>query len=300
MGSGLRVGRWPRFSTIIGLAVPAISLAQQTLAAGATPLDDISVTATRQEEKAIDALASVSVVNRQALRRQNAERLGTVASQVPGLTTQENPNDPATAINIRGLQDFGRVAVTVDGARQNFQRSGHNANGAVFLDPAFVRSIDVTRGPVANLYGSGAIGGVVSFETIDPKDILRPRETVAGEVGVTALLGGRQNGMNGIVIGALRPGDWGAGLLGLSFRSLNAYGNGNGRLVADSGQTLGSALAKVVLAPADGHSLKLSGQYQSYDFVNGSGTATTPRRSNAVETTNLVAVIHFPDQTMIG
>ncbi|MFY7951047.1 MAG: TonB-dependent receptor plug domain-containing protein, partial [Armatimonadaceae bacterium] len=115
--------------------------------------------------------------------------------------TQENPNDPATAVNVRGLQDFGRVAVTVDGARQNFQRSGHNANGAFFLDPAFVRTIDVTRGPVANIYGSGAIGGVVSFETVEPKDILRPREKVAGELGFTALLGGRQNGVYGSVIG---------------------------------------------------------------------------------------------------
>lgn len=302
MGSGLRAGLLASISTMIGLSTAVTSGAQQAPATGATTLDEISVTATRQEERAIDSLASVSVVNHQALRRQNAERLGSVASQVPGLTTQENPNDPATAINIRGLQDFGRVAVTVDGARQNFQRSGHNANGAVFLDPTFVRSVDVTRGPVANLYGSGAIGGVVSFETIDPKDILRPRESVAGEFGVAALLGGRQNGMNGSVIGAARPGDWGAGVLGLSFRSLNAYGNGSGRLVADSGHDLGAALAKLVLTPADGHSVKLSGQYQSYDFVNGLGTATAPRRSNAVETTNLVGRYTFsrPDNDWLN
>ena len=68
---------------------------------------------------------------------------------------------PRPSINIRGLQDFGRVAVVVDGARQNYQRTGHNANGSFFLDPELVGGVDVVRGPTANIYGSGAIGGVV-------------------------------------------------------------------------------------------------------------------------------------------
>ena len=56
-------------------------------------------------------------------------------------------DDPATAINIRGLQDFGRVAVVVDGARQNYQRTGHFANGSFFLDPELVGEVlDVMKG----------------------------------------------------------------------------------------------------------------------------------------------------------
>ncbi len=158
--------------------------AQSTVQSGnPAPLDDITVTVSRQEEKVIDSLSTTSVTSRQQLQTQAPQRLGTAISQMPGVTTQENPNDPATAINIRGLQDFGRVAVTIDGARQNFQRSGHNANGAFFLDPAFVRRIDVTSGPVANIYGSGAIGGVVSFETVDPWDISdRKRPSLAKSV----------------------------------------------------------------------------------------------------------------------
>ena len=37
------------------------------------------------------------------------------------------------------------------------------------------RQVDVMRGPVANTYGSGAIGGVVVFETKDADDFLRAR-----------------------------------------------------------------------------------------------------------------------------
>ena len=90
---------------------------------------------------------------------------------IPGVATQGNADDPGQAINIRGLQDFGRVNVTVDGARQNFQKSGHNANGQFYLDPEFLSRIDITRGPSATVFGSGAIGGVAAFTTRDVIDL---------------------------------------------------------------------------------------------------------------------------------
>ncbi len=266
-----------------------------------TPLDEITVTASRREERAIDALGSVSVTTRQEIRQQQPQRLGTIISQAPGVNTNENPNDPATAINIRGLQDFGRVAVTVDGARQNFQRSGHNANGAFFLDPAFVRTIDITRGPVANVYGSGAIGGVVSFETLNPSDILRPGERAATELGGTYLIG-RQSGFNGTAFGAVRPTDWAEGLIGVSYRNPGNYRDGAGLLIRDTEQEMRSGIAKLVLNPAEGHQIKLGGQFQKYDFTNGVGTSTAPRRDNQVTTSNFFAKYTFsrPDNPWVN
>lgn len=266
-----------------------------------TPLDEITVTATKQEERAVDALAAVSVRTREDLRRDQTQRIGSTLSQIPGVTSQENPNDPATAVNIRGLQDFGRVAVTVDGARQNFQRSGHNANGAFFLDPAFVRTIDVTRGPVANIYGTGAIGGVVSFETVGPGDILRPGERYAAEFAGTRI-GASQSGWFGSGIGAIRPNDSVAALLGFAFRNTGNYRNGIGTVVQDSGQNLATGLGKVEITPADGHQLSFGGQYQEYDFANGIGTATQPRRQNDVRTDTLTARYNFsrPDMPWLN
>lgn len=298
MGLGIRTTLLASVSVLVWVSAAA----GQEVSPSSTPLDDITVTATRVESRAVDALAPVSVRNRDEIQRQAPQRIGTVISGMPGVTTQENPNDPATSINIRGLQDFGRVAVTIDGARQNFQRSGHNANGAFFLDPAFVRTIDITRGPVANIYGSGAIGGVASFETIDPRDILSPGQRIAAQLGFTGVVGGRQNGVFGHGIGAVRATDWASGLIGLSFRNLNSYKDGGGFTIADSGQELVSGIGKIVLTPGDGHTIKLSGQLQQYEFANGLGTGTSPRRANEVTTSNFVARYAFsrPDNDWLN
>lgn len=270
-------------SSLVALLAAGAAGAQQ-----AVSLDEITVTATRQEERAIDALGATSVVSRAEVERASPQRIGTTLSTIPGVATQENPNDPATAVNIRGLQDFGRVAVTVDGARQNFQRSGHNANGAFFLEPSFLRSVDVTRGPVANVYGSGAIGGVVSFETLRPDDVLREGEIVGGLASATGLAG-RQSGWYGSLVGAMRPAEAFGALAGVSYRRLGDYSAGDGARVRDSGQEITAAIGKVELRPADGHLLTFSGQYQRFDFANGAGTAQEPRRENEVTTSNLVA-----------
>jgi hemoglobin/transferrin/lactoferrin receptor protein len=274
--------------SLVTLATATATNAQSPPRPAGPALDEITVTATRQEERAIEALAAVSITTRQDLRQRQDARIGDALRAVPGVATIENPNDPATSVNIRGLQDFGRVAVTVDGARQNFQRSGHNANGAFFLDPAFVRAIDVTRGPVANIYGSGAIGGIVSFITIDPSDILRSGERVAAEVSGTMAFGA-QSGAVGTAIGAFRTPFHVEGLAGVSFRRNDDFKDGNGRVVEDSASSIRSGIARLVFDPGNGHRLSVGGQLQRFLFVNGPGSPASPRRENDVETTNLNA-----------
>src|SRR5882672_8391025 len=155
---------------------PVMNARAQSSGTPVQSLDTITVAASKTEERAIDALAPVSVVTLEQIQGWQPSRLSDILYRVPGVSFQERGDDPATAINIRGLQDFGRVAVVVDGARQNYQRTGHNANGSFFLDPELVGGVDIVRGPTANIYGSGAIGGVVSFRTKDIQDVVRPGE----------------------------------------------------------------------------------------------------------------------------
>ncbi|MEM8562340.1 MAG: TonB-dependent receptor, partial [Pseudomonadota bacterium] len=61
------------------------------------------------------------------------------------------------------------VLILIDGARQSFI-SAHD--GRFFLEPELIGRAEVLRGPASALYGSGAVGGVLAFDTVDAADLL--------------------------------------------------------------------------------------------------------------------------------
>ena len=302
-----RVQASSRASLLLGASLLSVAVARaQTAgepaiatAATAVSLDTISVTSTKTEAPAIDALSGTSVVTRAQIERLQPSRLSDVLRDVPGVTTQENQNDPAQAINIRGLQDFGRVNVLVDGARQNFQTSGHSANGVFYLDPELVGGIDITRGPTSTVYGSGAIGGVVAFRTRSIDDILAPDET-AGAVQKQGFGTNGQRFLNSTALGA-RIGT-GADVFGqFVYRNNAPYRDGLGTLVRDTGNELTSGLAKVNLRPADGHEISGTALVQSFDFANNGTSNAGARFSNAVQADTYTLGYRFarPDVPLI-
>ena len=183
-------------------AAAAMNARAQAGATAVQSLDTITVAASKTEERAIDALAPVSVVTLEQIQGLQPNRLSGILYQIPGVSVHERGDDPSTVINIRGLQDFGRVAVVVDGARQMYQRTGQNANGSFFLYPELVGSVVVVRGPTANIYGSGAIGGVVSFRTKEIHDVVRPGER--GGVDMTGSGGTNSARGLGSIFGGVR------------------------------------------------------------------------------------------------
>jgi hemoglobin/transferrin/lactoferrin receptor protein len=245
----------------------AMNARAQIGAAPVQSLDTITVAASKTEERAIDALAPVSVVTLEQIQGLQPNRLSGILYQIPGVSVQERGDDPATVINIRGLQDFGRVAVVVDGARQNYQRTGHNANGSFFLDPELVGSVDVVRGPTANIYGSGAIGGVVSFRTKDIDDVVRPGE----RWGVDMTGSGGTNSARGLgsIFGGVRANPNVDVFGGAVYRTQGNYKDGNGTEIGNTGNEIAAGLMKVTVRPADGHEIKLGGIFQDYQYNIG-------------------------------
>ncbi|KQP80662.1 TonB-dependent hemoglobin/transferrin/lactoferrin family receptor [Methylobacterium sp. Leaf117] len=262
-------------------------------------LDTISVTATKTPGRAVDALSGTSVVTREQIDRIQPSRLSEVLRDVPGVTTQENPSDPAQAINIRGLQDFGRVNVLIDGARQDFQTSGHSANGVFYLDPELVGGVDITRGPTATIYGSGAIGGVASFRTRSIDDILAPDET-AGAVQKQGFGTNGQRFVNATALGA-RIGT-AADVFGqFVFRNNGPYREGFGTTVPDTGNELSAGLAKINIRPADGHEISGTALLQRFDFTNAGPNNAGARFANAVQADTYTLGYRFarPDVPLI-
>jgi hemoglobin/transferrin/lactoferrin receptor protein len=228
-------------------------------------LDEITVAASKTEERAIDALAPVSVVTLEQIQGRQASRVGDLVYNIPGVWLQDRGDDPSTSINIRGLQDFGRVAVVVDGARQNYQRTGHFANGSFFLNPELIGGIDIVRGPTANIYGSGAIGGVASFRTKDIQDVVRPGERWG--VDTNTVFGTNNGRALGSVFGGVHVNPNVDVFAGGTYSTQNNYKDGLGVTVENTAQRLSSGIAKLTVRPADGHEIKLGGIFQE-DIYN--------------------------------
>ncbi len=235
-----------------------------------TVLEEIVVTATRLGERVFETLSGSSALSREQL---SVEMPGAPVSEIvtliPSVSTQTSADDPGTAINMRGLQDFGRVNVLVDGARQNFQKNGHEANGTFYLDTNMLKSVEVTRGPTATVYGSGAIGGVISFTTIDADDVLQEGATKGGRVK----LGWDTNGPGPTVHGeaAARIGDGADFVVAGTWFKPDDYKSGDGTEV-DSAQDLRSGLAKARFRPTDDQEITLSASRYFNTFENGTTT----------------------------
>jgi hemoglobin/transferrin/lactoferrin receptor protein len=242
-----------------------MSVADGAHAHSAQTLDTITVVATKTEEKAIDALAPVSVIDLGTIQMINPKRLNELFYGIPGVSFMDRGDSPESSINIRGLQDFGRVAVVVDGARQNYQRTGHNANGSFFLEPELLAGVDIVRGPTANIYGSGAIGGVASFRTKDVDDILRPGERWGTEISGSAGSNAGRGMVSGFTGARVNPNI--DVFVGATHRMQSNYKGGDGIEIANTGNHLGTGIGKVTVRPWEGHEFKFGGIMQE-DLYN--------------------------------
>jgi len=276
--------------------LPTIDVGRATAArklqnSGVERFETPTVTTKRTPEKAVQALGGATVVNRSYIERFQTTTISEMLREVPSVTVQETHNDPGQSVNIRGLQDFGRVNVLVDGARQNFQTSGHGANGSFFLEPEFLAQADVTRGPISNIYGSGAIGGVVSFRTRDVDDILKPDERY-GVVQKFQFASNRWGFLNSTSLAA-RAGGFGGVFGQFIYRNRTSYYDGSGRIVPDTGNELVGGLAKATLTPLEGHKLTASALVQHFDYANSGTDNESTRFQTGVDARTFTLGYHF-------
>lgn len=264
-------------------------------------LDTITVLVTKARQRAIDALAGVSTVNNAEIETLQPSRLQDLFYALPGVVPVVNTDDPGIGFNIRGLQDYGRIAVVVDGARQNFEIAQHGPAGKTYIDPALLSQVEVARGPVSNIYGSGAIGGVVSLTTKGADDIIEEGERFGAEFN--GIAGINAAPLNGSAFVAARPADEFDIIFGASARKLSDYTDGNGDTVVNSGSETLSGLAKIRLRPAEGHQLELGAVTQAYSFQSGDPFAASAAMeyANTVNTGLLTGRYSFtsPDNPLV-
>lgn len=149
-------------------ALPAPVMASDIEVPQTEASDVIVVTATKTELSNFDYPGLTSAISLDALEQTRPSDLADLLEDLPGLQVAGGPRRTGQTLSLRG---FGRESVTllVDGARQNFD-SAHD--GVLFLDPSLLGRVESVRGSAAALYGSGASGGVIAFETLEADDVL--------------------------------------------------------------------------------------------------------------------------------
>ncbi|MCR9077710.1 MAG: TonB-dependent hemoglobin/transferrin/lactoferrin family receptor [Hyphomonadaceae bacterium] len=135
--------------------------------------DTITVYGTSNPLPVFDYPGQVTVVDRDALETLAPSTISDALRDVPGLDFSGGPRRTGELPSIRGLSGQN-VLILLDGARQSFT-SAHD--GRFFVDPELIGTAEVVRGPASALYGSGAVGGVLAFESVDAAHLLRDGET---------------------------------------------------------------------------------------------------------------------------
>lgn len=221
------------FAFLLGsTALPLAGAAQQ-----ATVLDPIVLSA-GVEKVASSVPQSVSVIDSADLDAMQPGNIGDVLENVPGVAGVGSGSFFGQGFNIRGFggsetaaSESGIVQL-VDGEQKYYSSY---RQGALFVEPDFLKRVEVLRGPTAStLYGSGALGGVISMETIDPGDLIAEGRRSGGRVK----LGYASNpeSVLGSIAWGWRPADDFEALAAFAFRKLGDTedADGNTLIRADS------------------------------------------------------------------
>ncbi|MFC0227095.1 TonB-dependent hemoglobin/transferrin/lactoferrin family receptor [Serratia aquatilis] len=248
-------------SLAIACALPTVVIAQTS--ASTAPVNKvnsernsseaITVVATGNPRNSFEAPMMVTVIDRNRPQSQTATSAADMLRRVPGIAVSGSSRTNGQDFTLRGYGKNG-VLTLVDGIRQGTD-TGHL--NSVFLDPWLVKRIEVVRGPSALLYGSGALGGVVSFETVGAADLLLPGHNSGFRVFGNAASGDHSLGMGASAYGKTDNLD---GLLSFGARDIGNIRQSNG-FDAPNDETIGNILAKGTWKIDDSQSLSSALRY---------------------------------------
>ncbi len=149
------------------VSMPAAALADK---AKKVEMDTLKVWGTSVESSSV-------YLNEGDINIKQADHLSDLLVDIPGVDVG-GTHSINNRINIRGFQDED-LEMTLDGAKiQNANMFHHIGN--LLINPDILKAADIQVG--TNSVVNGSLGGAVSFETKDGKDLLRSGETMGARV----------------------------------------------------------------------------------------------------------------------
>ena len=219
-----------------------IVLEKRSGTTGTLALQQVTISATRQEQDVNSVPSTVSVHDRQDMDRNNVNTIKDLVRYEPGVSVGgAGQRGGISNYNIRGI-DGDRILTQVDGVEipNSFFNGPYAKTQRNYVDPEIIKRVEILRGPASALYGSNAIGGAVSYFTLDPDDIIKPGKDVGARLKAGYSSADRSWLKSGTVAG--RTGEF-DGLLHLSQRE--------GHETESYGDHGGTGLSRTAANPAD-------------------------------------------------
>ncbi len=296
----LAMSSYAHTATAAEAAPDASGLVGSAAAVGAAnEFDRIVVTATRTERALDDVPSVVTAIDREQMDRELAQSLKDLFRYEPGITvTSSFGRFGLGDIRIRGLGG-NRVRIETDGIAvpDAFTIGSFSNANRNFVDIDTLKRVEVVRGPSSALYGSDAMGGVVSYVTKDPSDYL--------DEGKDAYFGfklgymGENNGLFGNATAAFGGDRW-SGVVAIGHHQGQELENMGENRSANSSRTAPnpqdsdgrSLLTKLVFASSENQRFKLTVEGNEdqvdTDVLTSRGTALSMPGAPAVRTLSLL------------
>ncbi len=160
--SSPRYDQGARLSLLASLLMSSFPVSAQL--ADAASLPPVVVTASRLPQLQSETLPHTTVITAQQIKDSQAVDLPSLLAREAGLQiTQNGGPGAATGMFLRGA-DTRQTLVMIDGVPMTKQ----DATGSVSIEHLMLDQIDhieIVRGNVSSIYGSGAVGGVIQIFT---------------------------------------------------------------------------------------------------------------------------------------
>ena len=145
-------------AAIVAAVSPAVADEAPGTDSDAATLEPVQVTATRLSRTVDEALASVTVIDREEIERLQPRQFTDLVEGRAGVSVSSaGPFGKQSSVRLRGTESDHHLML-IDGVRMGSATTG----GASwqFLPPEEIERVEIVRGPRTSIYGSDAIGGV--------------------------------------------------------------------------------------------------------------------------------------------
>ncbi|CAM3293593.1 TonB-dependent receptor [Aequorivita lipolytica] len=146
-------------------------------------LDEVVISGSRWRQSSDDVPSKIISISPKEVALQNPQTAADLLS-ISGKVFVQKSQQGGGSPMIRGFAT-SRLLYSVDGVRMNTAifRSG-NLQNVINLDPFAIEGTEVLFGPGSVIYGSDAIGGVMSFQTLTPRLSLSNSPLITGKANV--------------------------------------------------------------------------------------------------------------------